>query len=78
MSLRAKRHDRTGGPVFLPSLDKTSDVPSFKIFLLLQLDRLQLSAPNASVAGKCKDNTSQVHFRSVNLYKEFSYRSESE
>ena len=21
----------------------------------------------------CKDNTSQVHFRSVNLYKEFPY-----
>ena len=26
----------------------------------------------------CKDNTSQVHFRSVNLCKEFSYRSKSE
>ena len=29
-------------------------------------------------ADECKDNTSQVHFRSVNLYKEFSYRSKSE
>ena len=26
----------------------------------------------------CKDNTSQDYFRSVNLYKEFPYRSESE
>ena len=26
----------------------------------------------------CKDNTSQDHFRSVNLYKEFAYRSEIE
>ena len=26
----------------------------------------------------CKDNTSEVHFRSVNLYKEFLHRSESE
>ena len=28
--------------------------------------------------GVCKDNTSQDHFRSVNLYKEFAYRSEFE
>ena len=28
--------------------------------------------------GECKYNTSHVHFRSVNLYKEFSYRSKSE
>ena len=27
--------------------------------------------------GGCKNNTSQDHFRSVNLYKEFPYRSES-
>ena len=27
---------------------------------------------------KCEDNTSQDHFRSVNLYKEFAYRSEIE
>ena len=26
----------------------------------------------------CKDNTSQVHFRSVNLCQEFPYRSDSE
>ena len=26
----------------------------------------------------CKDNTSQDHFRSVNLYKEFAYRSETD
>ena len=41
-----ERHDRTGRPVVcLPALDKTSDVPTFKIFLfLLQLDRLQLTA----------------------------------
>ena len=33
-------------------------------------------SPKSSM--ECKDNTSQVHFRSVNLYKEFAYRSEIE
>ena len=31
-----------------------------------------------SCSKTCKDNTSKDHFRSVNLYKEFPYRSESE
>ena len=32
----------------------------------------------AATDGVCKDNTSQDHFRSVNLYKEFAYKSEIE
>ena len=33
---------------------------------------------NVPVRGFCKDNTSQDHFRSMNLYKEFAYMSEIE
>ena len=34
--------------------------------------------PTFLIRVYCEDNTSQVHFRSVNLYKEFPYRSECE
>ena len=43
-SSRAKLHDRTGGTRCLPTFHKTSNLSTFKIFYLLQLDRLQLTA----------------------------------
>ena len=43
----------------------------------LQADLQQLTAVCCNRRG-CKDNTSQDRFRSVNLYKEFAYRSEIE
>ena len=78
MSLRAKRHDRTGGPVVcrLWIKPQTCDFQDFFLFccswIVCSWQR------SAATGGECKDNTLQVHFRSVNLYKEFSYTSESE
>ena len=79
MSIHAKRHDRTGRPVVcrLWIRPQTCDFHIF-FFILLQLDRLQLTAVCCNRWWVCKENTWQDHFRSVNLYKEFAYRLEIE
>ena len=42
------------------------------------ISRLASWRRSAATDGGRQDNTLQVHFRSVNLYKEFAYRSEIE
>ena len=79
---RTKRHDRTLKPVVCrlwikPQTCGFRRAAFFFFLILLQLDRLQLTTVCCNRRG-CKDKTSQDHFRSVNLYKEFSYRSEIE
>ena len=52
---------------------------AFKIFLIYFVAVGSFTADGGlqQPTGECKDNTSRDHFRSVNLYKEFPYRSES-
>ena len=78
MWVHAKRYDRTVKPiVFGPWIKpQTNDFHEF-VFLfsiLLRLDRSQLTAVCCN-RRVCEDNTSQDRFRSVNLYKEFAYKS---
>ena len=72
MRIHAKRHDRTEKPVVsrLWIKPQTSDFHDCFSFLL-QLDRLQLT-------GGVKTTPQKTRFRSVNLHKEFAYRSEIE
>ena len=79
MSLRAKRHDRTERPVVCRLGIKPQTCDFQDLFPLCCCSWIVYSwRRSAATDGRCKDNTLQVHFRSVNLYKEFPYRSESE
>ena len=77
MRLRAKRHDRTGGPV-VSRLWIKPQTCDFQDFSFVAVRSFTADGGLLQPTVECTDNTSQVHFRSVNLYKEFPYRSESE
>ena len=60
-------------------MDQTSDVRLSRFSTWFCCSWIVYSwRQSAATDGWCKDNTSQDHFRSVNLYKEFAYRSEIE
>ena len=78
MSLRAKRHDRLERPVVW-RLWINLRRATFTIFFSFAADgSFTADGGLLQPTGCVKDNTSQDHFRSVNLYKEFAYRSEIE
>ena len=81
MRMHAKRYDRTVKPVVFRlwvNLRRTNFTNLFSLFsILLQLDRLQLTAVCCNRRG-CKTTPQKTRFRSVNLYKEFAYRSKIE
>ena len=63
-----------GDPLFVPSFHKTSDVSTFKIFRFVAVGSFTADSSLLQPTGGVNTTTSHVHFRSVNLYKEFSYR----
>ena len=69
---------QNGETCCLPSLDQTSDVRLSRFFLFCCSWIVYSWRRSTVTDGVCKDNTSQDRFRSVNLFKEFAYRSEIE
>ena len=79
MSLRAKRHDRTEKPVVCRLWIKPQTCDFHDVFSYFVADGSFTADGGLLQPMVCvKDNTSQDHFRSVNLYKKFAYRSEVE
>ena len=77
MSLPAKRHDKTVRPVVCRLWIKPQTCDFHDFFSYFVADgSLTADCGLLEPTGVCKDNTSQDHFRSVNLFKEFAYRSE--
>ena len=73
--MHAMVYDRTEQPVVYRSLGKTSDERLSRIYvILLQIDRLQLTAVYCN-RREVKTTPQKTRFRSVNLYKEFAYKS---
>ena len=69
--MHAKVYDRTGQPVVYRSLAKTSDEWLSRIYsILLQMDRLQLTAVYCNRRESVKTTPQKTRFRSVNNYKE--------
>ena len=64
-----------GDPVF-PVFRQNPKLAAFKIFYFVVVRSVTADGGLLQPKEGCLDNTS--HFRSVNLYKEFPYRSESE
>ena len=61
-------------PLFVPSFHKTSDVSIFKIFRFVAVRSFTADSSLLQPTVSVNTTTSHVHFRSVNLYKEFLYR----
>ena len=51
------------------------EMASYRLFEMSRLSRVSFLYP---LLSRCKDNTSKDHYRSVNLYKEFAYRTKIE
>ena len=74
----AKRHDRTEKPVVCRIWIKPQPSDLLTIFLFCCSWIVYSWRRSTVTDGWCKDNTSQDHFRSVNLYKEFPHKSKIE
>ena len=66
MRLRTKRHHRTVRPVVCRLLDKTSDVRLSHFSYFVAVGSFTADGGLLQPMGRCKDNTSQDQFRSVN------------